>query len=352
MGASDTFGLDIEALLARSGPRTMPLAGFDELYVDLPDYILRCTHRIWEQKDVGLIETHYSDDCPIHTMTGTAGGMASVIAGTLGTLAGFPDRTLYGEAVIWSGDDSAGYLSSHRITSHATHTGMSPEFGAPTGRSVVFTTIADCLCRENRIVEEWLVRDNSAIALGLGLKPSAIAAAQAAADRLAGQGRAPWRLAAIEAVRAAPATPFPDETPPQELAAFAGWVFDAIWNHRRLGLVRTAYANNARVQVPGGRRLFGHGETIGWLTALLASFPDARIAPEHVAVVETGRGTEIAVRWRLAGHHAGPALYGAPSGEDVMILGVTHWTVRGGTIREEVTVFDEIALLRQIRGGL
>lgn len=347
-----TAGLDIETLLAPAGPRAMPLAGFDELYVDLPDYILRCTHRIWEQKDVGLIETHYSDDCPIHTMTGTGGGMDSVIAGTLATLAGFPDRTLYGEAVIWSGDETAGYLSSHRITSHATHLGVSPEFGPATGRSVVFTTIADCLCRENRIVEEWLVRDNSAIALGLGLSPRTIAQAQAEADRAGGQGRAPWRLAAIEAVRAAPATPFPDDAPPTEPEAFARWLFDAVWSHRRLGLVRAAYAPNARVQVPGGRRLFGWGETIGWLTALLSSIPDARIAPEHVAAIETGRGTEIAVRWRLAGRHAGPALYGAPSGEDVMILGVTHWTVRGGTIREEVTVFDEIGLLRQIAGGL
>lgn len=349
---TDLSGLDIEALLAPGEGRAMPLAGFDPIYRDLPDYILRCTHRIWEEKDVGLIETHYSADCPIHTMTGTGGGMGSVIAGTLGTLAGFPDRTLYGEAVIWSGDETAGYLSSHRITSRATHLGPSPEFGPATGRAVVFTTIADCLCRENRIVEEWLVRDNSAIALGLGLKPSALAAAQAAADAASGQGRAPWRRAAMEALRAAPATPFPDDTPPQAPRDFALWVFDAIWTHRRLGLARAAYAPNARVQVPGGRRLFGHGETIGWLTAMLASFPDARVAPEHVAVVETGRGIEIAVRWRLAGRHAGPALYGPPSGEDVLILAVTHWTLRGGVIRDEVTVFDEIALLRQIGGGL
>jgi hypothetical protein len=41
--------------------------------------------------------------------------------GTRAVLAAFPDRTLVGEAVIWSGDEEEGYLSSHRITSHATH---------------------------------------------------------------------------------------------------------------------------------------------------------------------------------------------------------------------------------------
>lgn len=345
-------GLDIEALLTPVGPRTMPLAGFDETYVDLTDYILRCTHRIWEQKDVGLIQTHYAPDCPIHTATGTGGGVDSVIAGTMATLAGFPDRTLYGEAVIWSGDESAGYLSSHRIISHATHRGASPEFGPATGRAVVFTTIADCLCRENRIVEEWLVRDNSAIAFGLGLSPRAIAQAQAAADRAAGGARADWRRSQIESVRGAPETPFPVETAPDEPFAFARWIVDALWNHRRLMLARAAYAPNARAQMPGGRRLFGHGEIIGWLTSLFATFPDARIVIDHIACIETARGTEVAVRWRLAGRHAGCALYGPPSGEDVLILAVTHWTLRAGLIREEWTVFDEIAVLRQIEGGL
>jgi predicted ester cyclase len=350
--STDVTGLDIEALLAPPGPRTMPMTGFDTTYVDLTDYILRCTHRIWEQKDIGLIETHYSAECPIHTATGTGGGLDSVIAGTTATLAGFPDRTLYGEAVIWSGDEAAGYLSSHRITSHATHRGVSPEFGPPTGRAVTFTTIADCLCRENRIVEEWLVRDNSAIALGLGLSPRALAKGQADTDRAKGRGRADWRLAQIEALRASPATPFPDTPAPSEPEAFAHWLVDTLWAHRRFGAVRAAYAPNARAQTPGGRWLFGHGEIIGWLTALFSTFPDARIAIDHVAFVETGRGTEIAVRWRMAGRHAGPALYGAPSGEEVLILAVTHWTIRGGLIREEWTVFDEIAVLRQIEGGL
>lgn len=345
-------GLDIEALLAPAGPRSMPLAGFDDTYVDLTDYILRCTHRIWEQKDIGLIETHYSEGCPIHTMTGTGGGMDSVIAGTIATLAGFPDRTLHGEAVIWSGDETAGYLSSHRITSHATHLGPSPEFGPATGRAVTFTTIAECLCRENRIVEEWLVRDNSAIALGLGLSPRAIARTQAQADRAAGAGRAVWRREAIEAIRVQAPSPFPERAKPGDAAAFAAWVFDAIWAHRRFARAREAYAPNARTQVPGGRRLFGHGEIIGWLAALFAAFPDGRVVIDHVAAVETARGTEIAVRWRLAGRHGGHALYGQPSGEDVLILAVTHWTVRAGLIREEWTVFDEIALLRQIEGGL
>ena len=58
-------GRDIADILAPQGSRRQPLAGFDSDYADIVDYILRCTHRIWEQKDIGLIETHYGADCPV-----------------------------------------------------------------------------------------------------------------------------------------------------------------------------------------------------------------------------------------------------------------------------------------------
>ena len=95
-------GRDIAQILAPQGERRQPIPGFDPEYADIVDYILRCTHRIWEQKDVGLIATHYRSDIVVHMMTGPAYGIDDVIAGTSRTLSAFPDRTLTGEAVIWS----------------------------------------------------------------------------------------------------------------------------------------------------------------------------------------------------------------------------------------------------------
>ncbi|MGL4314379.1 MAG: ester cyclase, partial [Sphingomonas sp.] len=201
-------GRDIAALLAPQGARRQPLDGYDADYADIVDYIIRCTHRIWEQKDIGLIKTHYADDCRMHLMTGPIDGAGGVVANTIRTLAAFPDRTLVGEAVIWSEEAGGAYLSSHRITSSGTNLGIS-DFGPATGRRVQFTTIADCLCRENRIVEEWLVRDNSGLVLGLGLSPRRIARDQAARDKENG-GRATWRAEAMQRVRDRPAARFLD----------------------------------------------------------------------------------------------------------------------------------------------
>jgi predicted ester cyclase len=340
------WGRDIAELLAPQGAPRQDMRGFDADYADIVDYIIRCTHRIWEQKDVGLIATHYGADCAVHTMAGDVVGIDTVIAGTTKTLAAFPDRTLVGEAVIWAGDADAGYHSSHRITSHATNVGAS-EFGAATGKRVCFTTVADCLCRENRIVEEWLVRDNAAIVRQLGFEPRAVAKAQPPVDPA-------WRQGEIERIRSLPATPFPDMAPPvgADPETFARWLFDCVWAHRRYAAVRAAYSPAVHWQGPDDRRLFGHGEVIGWIDALLASFPDARVSVDHVGAVECPGGTDIAVRWTLAGTHSGAGLYGAPTGRDVYLLAVSHWRVAEGVVTDEVTIYDEVALWRQIEGLL
>jgi hypothetical protein len=165
---------------------------------------------------------------------------------------------------------------------------------------------------------------------------------------------ADWRRGAIDQVRAVPATAFHHEPlpPASEPEAYAAEVFDRLLNHRRFGQVRDLYSPAAHWQGPGGRRLFGHAEIAGWYIALVATFGDIRVRVDHVAAVDVPGGTDLAVRWSMAGRHDGSALYGRPSSRDVYILGVTHWRIQEGLIASEVTVFDEISLLRQIEGGL
>jgi predicted ester cyclase len=251
--------------------------------------------------------------------------------------------------VIWSDEGSGAYLSSHRITSTATNLGTS-ELGPATGKRITFTTIADCLCKANLIIEEWLVRDYSHMALQLGYHPRAVARAHAAADKAKG-GRAEWRAAAIARVKETPLTAFTTNALPNPQSNphdFAHAFFDQIITHRRYGRVREAYSPAAHWSGPGGRRLFGWGEIAGWFTAIIGSFGDARINIQHVAAVDD----MIAVRWELAGTHDGDALYGAATGEPIYILAVTHWRIAHDVIVDEVTVFDEVALMRQMEGGL
>ena len=104
-------------------PRRQALEGFEPVYSDIVDYIVRCTHRIWEEKNVGLCRTHYAPDCRMHTLAGPTVGAEAVVQGTVGALSAYGDRVVVGEDVIWSEDEPGLYLSSHRIVSHSTHAG-------------------------------------------------------------------------------------------------------------------------------------------------------------------------------------------------------------------------------------
>ncbi len=339
---------DISALLAPQPGRRQPLVGFDADYVDIVDYIIRCTHRIWEQKRVDLIRSHYTDDCLIHTLAGPSRGVESVVQGTLRTLAAFPDRTLYGDDVIWDGNDRDGFLSSHRITSHMTNLGAS-DFGAATGRRATVMTIADCAVRANRIYEEWLVRDNLGLVLQLGLDPFAIARDQARRAAGAQDAGRSWR--AHEYIRVSSGVTLRGVASEVrwrgDPVEFARTALPTLWHDAALGAVREVYSGVAELHGPSGRELLGHGEIAGWYGRWLGALSEVRVVIDHVGAVERDAGYDIAIRWTLAGVHSGPGLLRAARGEPIVILGVTHWRVVDGTVTEEWTVFDELAILQQ-----
>lgn len=350
MTALALWGRDLAAQLAPSGPRRQPMQGFDDCYADIIDYIIRCTHRIWEERGFDLIDSHYSADCPVYTMAGAVFGAVVVKANTIKTLESFPDRTLVGDAVIWSGDDQTGYLSSHRITSHATNLGVS-EFGPATGRKIAFTTIADCLCLQNRIIEEWLVRDNAAIVRKLGFDIDSLAAVQAAADRAIGP--AAWRLDAIATVRdnarviRAGATPDPASAP----LDFARWYFAAVLQSITPDTIAAAFAPDASVHLPDEHCARGHAEIARARAAIFDCFTGGAYSLDHVGSVIEGPYTDIALRWSYTAQHSGDGRYGAASDRDIYILAITHLRTTDGQIAEEWTVFDELALRRQTAGG-
>jgi hypothetical protein len=99
------------------------MKGFDPRFLDLPDYILGITKEIWEDRGIATLRRYYGPALAVRSPSSVVIGNEGVIAATMATLAEFPDRTLLGEDVIWSGDEEAGFLSSHRLFSTATHSG-------------------------------------------------------------------------------------------------------------------------------------------------------------------------------------------------------------------------------------
>lgn len=331
------------------GPRRQALDGFEPVYRDIVDYIVRCTHRIWEEKNVGLCRTHYGDDCVMHTLAGPSRGMEVVTQNTVGSLASYADRVVLAEDVIWSEDAPGEYYSSHRISSRSTHFADEPLIGQATMRGTGVTTIADCKVVANRIVEEWLVRDNTTALWQVGADPRTIAAASAAADQEGDQSRHAWRREAIAATRNQRDIPIEEGHPAAPLAAMLRTAFVG----DLYGDAAIQLSPCAEVRWPSRRHGFGRGFWIGCLVQLGNALHDRSFCCEHVAARPLPHGdTAVAIRWSLAGVHKGTGLWGEPSGRELWLLAVSHYRLRGGMIIEDTTVFDEVAVLRQIAGGL
>jgi len=337
---------NLPELLTPSAPKCQSLVGFDEEFIDIVDYIIRITHRIWEQKNVGLCTDYYAQYCPVHTLGAYADQVSSVVTGTLQTISAFPDRSLIGENVIWRdlGPD-CGYYSSHRITSIMTNKGAS-EFGEATDKTGRVTTIADCICFENKIVYEWLVRDNSFLVKQLGI--DVLTASEHFAKLPTHPKFNEWRQAEIARVKAQQASEHQWNTPVNKTAVeFSKQWLDTLFNQKNFGKAKLFYHLNAKLQWPGGRQAVGIPSIKGTMIQWLAMCPDAQVTCDHVCTVpfdETTDTHDIAIRWSLAGtFSSADKRMAAYRGQEFFILGASHLRVVGGKISEEWTVFDEVA---------
>ncbi len=324
------------------------MPGFDSEFLDVVDYILRITYRIWEGKQVGLCYDYYSDDCPVYTLAGCSAGADIVVQNTLATIASFPDRTLHAENIIVGERGDGELVSSHRIRTHMTNMGPT-EYGPATGKHAVISVIANCILKDNKIVEEWLVRDNYSLCEQLGYDP--LEYAQKAAQKPIQPELADYiqsEIARINGSATMSRVGFEGDAQ-AEAEAFVLANLQNIWNARMVGDVHNAYAVNASLHASANRNLNGHAEIMNFYIQMIGTLSNLRFSADYVTSQPYGEmGVDVAVRWGIAGVHTGGVLYGEPTGAPIFILGETHYRVIDGVIQEEWTVFDELSVMVQV----
>ncbi len=328
---------------------TPAMKGFDPEFKNIVDYILRITHRIWEGKQVGLCQDYYSSDCPVYTLAGVTIGAEEVTQNTLATLASFPDRTLDAVNVVWGGDDTNGFHSSHLISTHMTNLGDS-EYGAATGQEATILVIAHCIVKDNVFIEEWLVRDNYSLAQQLGQDPHEVAkswASRPASDRLDN-----WRNRELQRLQDQvkfDRAPIDQASGSNNPESFIRSSLQNIWNARMVGDVYQAYEKDAKLHSVAGRELEGQDAITSFYGQILGTLSELRFSVDYMCQQPNKEGgTDLAVRWTLSGVHTGSALYGKPTGATIFILGESQYHIVDGKIVEEWTIFDELSVLSEI----
>ncbi|KUF10822.1 ester cyclase [Pseudoponticoccus marisrubri] len=322
------------------------MKGFDPKFADFPDYIIGITKEIWEDRGIATLHHYYAPEIVVRSPASVVVGNQGVIAATMATLAEFPDRELLGEDVIWSGTPEEGMLSSHRIISTATHA-RDGVYGAASGAKLQYRILADCHARDNAIDDEWLIRDQTAIVRQIGWEPK-----DYARDLIAREG------GPQSCVR--PLTPATDRAGP-----YTGRGNDNAWGQRHADLlqrlmgadmaaIEAEYDRAAQLEYPGGETGHGWAAADGFWMGLRAAFPDATFTIDHqIGREDPNMPPRSAIRWSLHGRHSGWGAFGAPTGAEVYVLGISQaeWgeLISGQVkLRREWTLFDETAIWKQI----
>ncbi len=315
--------------------------GFDPKFKDFPDYIIGITKEIWEDRGIATLHDYYAPDIVVRSPASVVVGNQGVIAATMATLSEFPDRTLLGEDVIWSGSPEDGMLSSHRLLSTATHTGDGV-YGKATGKKLTYRILADCHAINNQINDEWLIRDQGAIVRQMGWDPK-----EYARDLIAREG---GPEACVK-----PHTPSNDQPGP-----YKGKGNDNEWGEKYadilsrimnadMAVIPGEYDRAVQTEYPGGITGHSWGAVDQFWMGLRASFPNAEFKIEH----QIGRDDPMmppraALRWTLHGKHDGWGIFGTPTGAEVFVLGVSHAEFGPWGLRREFTLFDETSVWKQI----
>lgn len=335
---------------AVAGARRQPMRGYDETYTDIVDYCVRVTERIWHDHDVGYIYDTYAEGCRVHDDQGWKYGVERVVQNTMQAINAFPDLKLYADDVIWAGDETQGFVTSHRAMDVGHHTGPW-RWGEPTNKPIRLWVLANCVSKENRFYEEWVLYNTAGQLLQLGIDLRS--AARRAAEEDVSGNLTDHQLGEVDRLLSG-RVPRPYDRP-------AGTRFDVdhatralfhdVFNRRDLSAIERGYAPN--VQWHGATNREGRGRSVVKSMArnLLSTFPDLALQVDEVYWMGNDHdGYSVSARWSAGGTHRGYGLYGAPTGRRVFLWGISQLYFQDGQIVEDWMLFNEFDVLAQLLG--
>ena len=332
------------------------MRGFDG-YRNVIDYIVRITHRIWESadhagapRDVEYIDACYAPNSMVYDDYGLQRGSRKIIDDTHHTTGAFPDIILDAEEVIWAGDDTAGFHTSHLTRITGTNTNPS-RYGPPTGTRVSVPVIANCVALENDIFLEHVLYNTSAMLKQLGLDLWE-EAARLAADPPPGWPRDQMVWDGLRSA-AAPARPLSQTEPVDgfDPDAFARSIHDNVWNGDGSAVVEH-YDADMRFEGTTDREFTGTGAYRDHANELRGAFPDLALQVDEVYWMgNEADGWLISTRWSAEGTHSGNTIYREPTDKHCQIWGITQWRVEDGRVVREWQLFNEFDLMMQIEGA-
>ena len=306
---------------------------------EIEKFIYEITEEIWENKQVENIRNYYASDVIVRSPSFTSYDCDTVVQATYNTLEQFPDRELIGEDVISCGSKAGTYLSSHRILSTGTHLGDG-FYGKATGKKIIYRVIADCLVVKNKIVEEWIIRDEASILKQLGFQikdfvNQRINDGTFIKNDIKFTKNAFIQKNIIHACENEYSLKYRDQ-------------FTKLINKKFISL-NEFYERSAQLYWIGGELVNTYERIFEKWNSFFTCFKILKCeVSNNIALNQNNMRPRAALRWRLICIHNSDGIFGLPTNKEIEIYGISHAEFgKHGIIREFILI-DEISIWKQV----
>ncbi len=305
---------------------------------EIENFIYQITEEIWENKKVENIRKYYARDVIVRSPSITTFDCDKVVEATYQTLNQFPDRELIGEDVISCGSIDKIYLSSHRILSTGTHIGNGI-YGKPTGKKVIYRVIADCLVKDNKVIEEWIIRDEKSILKQLGIETYDYVKQKI----LEGV----YKTSDINSIKNCfkienKISPCNSKNNDKYKNHFLKIIKDQI-------NVYHLYERSAQLYWIGGEVVYTLDHIFEKWKFFLSCFNISKCEiSNNILLNQLHMRRRASLRWRLICKHSQNGIFGMPTNKDVEIFGISHAEFGKNGIVREFILIDEISIWKQI----
>ena len=212
----------------------------------------------------------------------------------------------------------------------------------PTGRKLRYRVIADCHAIANQINDEWLVRDFGGIVHQLGFDSKEFALQQIRDEGGIASCNKPFN--ADMDIKG----PYLGTGNDNEWGILFSEILTSIMSGKSY-IIQRRYDRSGKGFYPENTIAVSFSEIEAFWMSFRNSFPSATFAIHHkIGREDPFLPPRAAVRWSLSGKHDGAGRFGNPTGTDIYVMGISHAEFGPWGLRNEYTLFDDVAIWKQI----
>ena len=314
-------------------------------------FVHETLNTVWNQKMIGTINESFASGIRVHrSCREELYGREALMTDMIERLAAFPDLLLTIENVIWQGSQEQGYRVSARLSFTGHNLGVS-RYGAATHNEVHQSFLMNGRIANDRFVELWIAEDERSLVQQLGHDLVAAMRSLEAMEAFVGNSINQDMPAAMGEIQQHESAILPLErlrSVQLNNEAAVREVVSALWNGRQVGLCEQFYSNDFICHWASNQQLQGRAEYQAVVLAHLAAFPDLIFYIDDLIEQQRDDGWHVALMWTMLGTHAGPSVYGQPSGKRVQQTGISQYVIRNQQFAAERTEWNEFRLMQKI----